>query len=150
MIVNGLLPMGLPSSSFVAGSFEIVARRRIHSLPELSNPVDGLLLLPLVNRYFEGLLTRGTPEKGNCQVAAHIRFWLWYCDAFRTSSICCEWAVGWRLDSSRHASASSVKIKSSASSILSRFQSNGAARRGVEEDSQRVVAGEGRLASPGP
>ena len=70
MIVDGLLPMGLPSPSFVAGSLEIVARRRIHSLPELSNPVDDLLTLFIVNRYLERLLARGRPEKGDCQIAA--------------------------------------------------------------------------------
>jgi len=45
MIVDGLLPMGLPAPSFVAGRFEVVAQRRICSLPELSNPVDDLLAL---------------------------------------------------------------------------------------------------------
>ena len=73
MIVDGLLPMGLPSPSFVAGRFEVVARRRICNLPELSNLIDDLLPLPIVNRYLERLLARGTHEKGNCQVAAHIR-----------------------------------------------------------------------------
>ena len=68
MIVDGLLPMGydalftlssrmtgdifshaLSAPSFVAGRFDVVALRPICSLPELNNPVDDLLPLPLVN-----------------------------------------------------------------------------------------------------
>ena len=63
----------LSATTFVAEHSEVVARCQICSLPELSNPVDDLLPLPLVNRYFECLLTRGRYDKGNCQVAAYIR-----------------------------------------------------------------------------
>jgi hypothetical protein len=92
MIVDGFLPMGhdalsvlswrmtghffnhaLPALSFVAGRFEAVARRPICSLAELSNPVNDLLPLSLVNRYLERLLARGNSEKGECQIAADIR-----------------------------------------------------------------------------
>jgi len=52
----------LPAPSFMAGRFEVVARRRICSLPELSNPVNDLLPLPIVNRYLERLLARGSSE----------------------------------------------------------------------------------------
>jgi hypothetical protein len=95
-VVDGLLPIGhdalftlswrmtggffnhaLPAPSFIALHLEIVARCRICSLPELSNPVDDLLPLPIVNRYFERLLARGSSEKGDCQVAAKIRLWFW-------------------------------------------------------------------------
>ena len=57
----------------MAGHSEVVARCQICSLPELSNPVDDLLPLPLVNRYFESRLARGRPDKRDCQVAAYIR-----------------------------------------------------------------------------
>jgi hypothetical protein len=43
----------------------------------LSNPVDDLLPLSLVNRYSESLLASGRPDKGDCQVAADIRLGLW-------------------------------------------------------------------------
>ena len=67
----------LSATTFVAGRSEIVARRQICSLLELSNSVDDLLPLPLVNRYFESLLARRRPDKGDCQVAADIRLGLW-------------------------------------------------------------------------
>jgi hypothetical protein len=57
----------------MTGRFEVVARCPICSLPELSNLIDDLLPLPLVNRNFESLLARGRPEKGDGQFAAHIR-----------------------------------------------------------------------------
>jgi len=41
------------------------------------------------------------------------------CDTFRISRNCRDWAAGWRLERSLRASASSVKIKSSVSSVLS-------------------------------
>ena len=71
----------LSATTFVAERSEIVARCQICSLPELSNPVDDLLPLPLVNRYFESLLARGRPDKGNRQVAVyiHLRLWLLRC-----------------------------------------------------------------------
>jgi hypothetical protein len=46
----------------MAGRFEVVPSRRICRLPELSNPVDDLLPIPIVNRYFEGLLPRESSE----------------------------------------------------------------------------------------
>ena len=73
----------LPAPSFMAGRFEVVARRRICNLPELSNLIDDLLPLPIVNQYFEGLLARGRPDKGDCQVPAYIRLWLWLLRCFQ-------------------------------------------------------------------
>ncbi len=50
-------------------------------LAGLHNQFDDLLSLPLLHRCLERLLARGRPNKGNCQVAAHIRlrFWLLRC-----------------------------------------------------------------------
>jgi hypothetical protein len=91
MIVDGFPPMGhgalsahfavdggflsyeLSATTFVAGHSEVVARCQICSLPELSNPVDDLLPLFLVNRYLESRLARGRPNKGDRQVASGIR-----------------------------------------------------------------------------
>jgi hypothetical protein len=39
----------------------------------LRDSADDFLPLPLVNRYFEGLLARGNPDKGDCQIPADIR-----------------------------------------------------------------------------
>ena len=75
-MITVLFDHRLPATTFVAERSETVARCHICSLPELSNPVDDLLPLPLVNRYFESRLARGRPDKGNCQVAAYIRLWL--------------------------------------------------------------------------
>ena len=73
----------LSATTFVAERSEIVARCQICSLPKLSNPVDDLLPLPIVNQYFEGLLARGRPDKGDCQVPAYIRLWLWLLRCFQ-------------------------------------------------------------------
>ena len=81
--MEDFLSYELSATTFVAKRSEIVARRQICSLPELSNPVDDLLPLPLVNRYFKSRLTRERPDKGNCQVAAHIRPRLWLLRCFQ-------------------------------------------------------------------
>jgi hypothetical protein len=49
----------------------------------LSNPVDDLLPLALVNRYFESRLARGRSDKRDCQVAANIRLRLWLLRCFQ-------------------------------------------------------------------
>jgi hypothetical protein len=69
-LIEDFLSYELSATTFVAKRSEIVARCQICSLPELSNPVDDLLPLPLVNRYFESRLARGRPGKRDCQVAA--------------------------------------------------------------------------------
>jgi hypothetical protein len=76
-MITVLFDHRLPATTFVAERSEIVARCRICSLPELRNPVDDLLPLPIVNRYFESQLARGRPDKRDCQVAAYIRLRLW-------------------------------------------------------------------------
>ncbi len=76
-------PPRLPAPSFMAGHSEVVARCQICSLPELSNPVEGRLSFPFVNRYFESRLTRGRPEKRDCQVTADTRPRLWLLRCFQ-------------------------------------------------------------------
>jgi hypothetical protein len=73
----------LPALSLMTERFEVVALCPICSLPELSNPVDDLLPLPIVNRYFETRLARGRPDKRDCQVAAYIRLRLWLLRCFQ-------------------------------------------------------------------
>ena len=89
MIVEGLLPTRrsawftfswrmtgvrhrLPALPFIAVRFEITSQQPMCSLPGLNNQVDDLLPLPLVNRYFERLSARGSPEKGDGQIAAYV------------------------------------------------------------------------------
>ena len=62
----------LPALSFIAVRSEITAHQPMCSLPGLDNQIDDLLSLPLVNRYFERLLARGRPEKGDGQSAADV------------------------------------------------------------------------------
>jgi hypothetical protein len=52
----------LSTPSFISLPLERIARRPICSLAELSNPVNDLLPLPIVNRYLESLLARGSSE----------------------------------------------------------------------------------------
>jgi len=66
----------LPALPFIAVRSEITSQQPICSLPRLNNKIDDLLSLPFVNRYFERLLSSGSPEKGDCQNAANIRLWL--------------------------------------------------------------------------
>src|SRR5208282_6273263 len=81
--MEDFLSYELSTTTFVAERSEIVARCQIRSLPELSNPIDDLLPLPLVNRYFESLLARGRSDKDYCQVAADIRLRLWLLGCFQ-------------------------------------------------------------------
>src|SRR5208337_1189462 len=78
-----VLSYELSATTFDAEHSEVVARCQICSLPESSNPVGDLLPLPFVNRYLERLLARGRPEKGDSQVAAHIRLRLWLLRCFQ-------------------------------------------------------------------
>ena len=64
--------LGLPAAYFVAAHNDFVAQQTICNLPELSNPVDDLLSLSLVNRYLERLLARGRPEEGDSQIAVYV------------------------------------------------------------------------------
>jgi hypothetical protein len=81
--MEDFLSYELSATTFVAGHSEVVARCQICSLPELSNPVDDLLPLPLVNRYFESRLARGRPDKRDCQLATYIRLRLWLLRCFQ-------------------------------------------------------------------
>ena len=68
--------LGLPAAYFVAAHDDFVAQQTICNLPELRNPVDDLLSFPLMNRYFERLLARRGPEKGDCQFVSDVCLWL--------------------------------------------------------------------------
>jgi hypothetical protein len=78
-----VLSYELSATTFLAEHSEVVARCQICSPPELSYLLDDLLPLLLVDRHSESLLARGRPDKGNCQVAAYIRFWLWLLRCFQ-------------------------------------------------------------------
>jgi hypothetical protein len=75
-MTGDLFSHALSAPSFMAGRFEVVARCPICSLPELSNLIDDLLSLPLVNRYLESLLARRGPEKGDSQLVSDVCLWL--------------------------------------------------------------------------
>jgi hypothetical protein len=62
----------LPALPFIALRSEITARQPMCLAAGLHNQVDDFLPLPLVNRYFEKLSARGSPEKGDGQVAAYV------------------------------------------------------------------------------
>src|SRR5208337_3071961 len=62
----------LPALPFIAARFEITSQQPIWSLPRVDHQIDDLLPLPLVNRYFERLLPRGSPVKGDGQIAAYV------------------------------------------------------------------------------
>ena len=64
----------LPALSFVAVRSEITAQQPMCRLPGLHDQIDDLLSLPFVNRYFERLLARGRPEKGDGQIATYVCF----------------------------------------------------------------------------
>jgi len=68
--------LGLPAAYFVAAHDDFVAQQTICNLPELSNSIDDLLSFSFVNRYFERLLTRGSPEKGDCQFISDVCLWI--------------------------------------------------------------------------
>jgi len=81
--MTDLLSYGLSAATFVTERSEVVARCQICSLPELSNQIDDLLPLFLVNRYLEGRLACGRPDKRDCQVTAYIRLRLWLLRCFQ-------------------------------------------------------------------
>jgi hypothetical protein len=62
----------LPALPFIDARFEITSQQPMSSLPRLDHQVDDLLSLPLGNRYFERLSARGSPEKGDGQIAAYV------------------------------------------------------------------------------
>ena len=68
--------LGLPAAYFVAAHDDFVAQQPICGLPELRNPVDDLLAFPLLDRYFERLLARGSPEEGDSQFVSDVCLWL--------------------------------------------------------------------------
>ena len=78
-----VLSYELSATTFVGEYSGFVARCLICSLPELSNPLDDFLSFPIVNGYFESLLARGRPDKGDCQVAAYIGLRLWLLRCFQ-------------------------------------------------------------------
>ena len=82
-MITVLFEHRLPALSFIAVRSEVTAHQPMCSLAALDYQIDDLLPLPLVDRYFEILLTRGRRDKGNCQVAADIRFRLWLLRCFQ-------------------------------------------------------------------
>ena len=80
---RGLFAYRLPSLPFIAVRSEITAQQPMCNLAALHYQIDDLLPLPLMNRYFERRFARGVPKKGNCQIAADIRFRLWLLRCFQ-------------------------------------------------------------------
>jgi len=82
-MITVLFDHRLPALSIIAVRSEIAAHQLMCHLAGFDNQIDDLLSLRLVNRHFERLSARRSPEKGDGQSAAHV------CLRFPVRSVTC-------------------------------------------------------------